>query len=267
MPYSKPLRPDSYVQQTLLRYSGSEHYEFNRYVLLTNFSHYVQMFKDLGKHKAYSNKNWEVVHNDALDCSIVSFGIGSPLAGMVMHCLGYLDQVDAVIMLGLAGGLAEELQVGDFILPTASIRDEGTSRHYLHSDMPALPNFKVQHIIEKTAKQMKIKTRSGIFKTTDYRMWEFDHEFAKILKEQKVVAIEMEIAALFSVGFSLGKPIGAIMLISDLPLMHSGIKRADSTKEVLSEYCDKHLKLGLNSVKNLKKEDVFQIGEVLPYEW
>ena len=266
MPYSKPLRPDSYVQQTLLRYSGCEHYEFRRYVLLTNFPDYVDMFKALGKHTAYK-KSWEVVHNKELDCSIVNFGIGSPLAGMVMHCLSYLDQVDAVIMLGLAGGLAEKLEVGDFVLPTASIRDEGTSQLYLHHDAPALPNFKVQHIIEKTAKQMKIKTRSGIFKTTDYRMWEFDDEFSRLLKEQRVVAIEMEIATLFSVGFSLGKPIGAVMLISDLPLTHSGIKRSESTKEILAEYCTKHLNLGISSIKNLNKEKVFQIGEVLPYEW
>jgi AMP nucleosidase len=108
------LRPDSYVHNTLLRYSGSEHFTFQRYVLLTNFGEYVEKFKALGEHEATSAQ-WETVHNKALDCSMVNFGIGAPPAAMVMHCLGYLDQVDGVIMLGLAGGIADELEVGDMV--------------------------------------------------------------------------------------------------------------------------------------------------------
>ncbi len=157
--------------------------------------------------------------------------------------------------------------MGDLVLPTASIRDEGASRHYLHRDVPALPNFKVQRIIAESSTDMGIKTRSGIFKTTDYRMWEFDEEFSGLLKEQKVVAIDMEIAALFSVGYSLGKPVGAVMLISDLPLLRSGIKRSDTTREVLEAFSEIQLQLGLRSLKKLKDEGVFQLGEVLPFEW
>jgi len=265
MPYTK-LRPDSYVHHTLARYTGSEHHEFRRYVLLTNFTDYTERFKALGPHAARRG-NWESVHNEALDCSLINFGIGAPAAAMAMHCLGYLDQVDAVIMLGLAGGLAEEMQMGDIVLPTASIRDEGASRHYLHSDVPALPNFKVQRVIAETGAEMGVRTRSGIFKTTDYRMWEFDGEFAALLKEQKVVAIDMEIAALFSVGYSLGKPVGAAMLISDLPLLRSGIKRSDSTREVLEQHADMQIQLGLRSVARLKAQGVFRLGEVLPFEW
>jgi AMP nucleosidase len=116
MAYKKPLRPDSYAEHTLRRYSGSEPKEFRRYVLLTNFPDYVASFKALGENTHHS-KAWDVVHNAELDCSLVNFGIGSPLAAMTMHCVGYLDQVDAVIMLGLAGGLAEQLKVGDSVLP------------------------------------------------------------------------------------------------------------------------------------------------------
>ena len=266
MPYSTPLRPDSYVHHTLHRYTGSEYHEYQRYVFLTNFSDYTEKFKTLGTHVEHKG-NWESVHIEDLDCSMINFGIGAPAAAMAMHCVSYLDQVDAVVMLGLAGGLAAEIKLGDVVLPTASIRDEGTSEHYLHSDMPALPNFKVQRIIAQTAKEMGINTRSGIFKTTDYRMWEFDEEFAHLLKEQKVVAIDMEIAAVFSVGYALRKPVGAVMLISDLPLIRSGIKRADSTREVLDVFCEKHLQLGFQSVKKLKEEGVFRRGEVLSFEW
>ena len=265
MAYGK-LRPDSYVHNTLLRYSGSEHFTFRRYVLLTNFGEYVEKFKALGEHE-FARGHWDTVHNEALDCSLVNFGIGAPPAAMAMHCLAYLDQVDAVIMLGLAGGIADELEVGDLILPTASIRDEGASRHYLQSDTPALPNFKVQHVLAKTARDMNLKTRSGIFKTTDYRMWEFDEEFSGLLREQKVVAIDMEIAALFSVGYALGKPVGALMLVSDMPMIRSGIKRADSTRGILGAHCETQMKLGLAAVARLQKDQVFQAGEVLPFEW
>ncbi len=266
MGYRKPLRPDSYAEHTLRRYSGSEPTDFQRYVLLTNFPDYVDRFKALGEHTAHS-KAWDVVHNPELGCSLINFGIGSPLAAMTMHCISYLDQVDAVIMLGLAGGLAESMRIGDFVLPTASIRDEGASDHYLHGDVPALPNFKVQHVIQGAAKQLGIKTRSGIFKTTDYRMWEFDSEFSELLETQRVVAIDMEISCLFTVGYTFGKPIGAVMLISDLPLLRSGIKQSGSTKDVLAEFCSQHLELGVRSIKTLKEQGVFQVGEVLPFEW
>ena len=266
MPFRKPLRPDSYVQHTLLRYGGGEPQTFKRHVLLSNFRDYAELFKGLGAHSAHKTA-WEVVHSHELDCSLICFGIGSPMAGMVMHCLGYLDHVDSVIMLGLAGGLADEMQVGDFVLPTASIRDEGTSRHYLHADTPALPNFKVQHAIAKAARDMDIRTRSGIFKTTDYRMWEFDERFARVLKDQRVVAIDMEISALFSVGYALGKPVGAIMVISDLPLVHSGIKRSGSTSQILEAFGEKHLQLGIQAHRTLEEDRVFEAGEVLPFEW
>lgn len=226
----------------------------------------MEHFKQLDGSEVYK-RNWEVAHNSNVGISMINFGIGSPLAGMVMHCLGYLDQVDAVIMLGLAGGLAEELSVGDFVLPTAAIRDEGTSRHYLHSDVPAEPNFKIQHVIQQTGNEIGIKVRSGIVKTTDYRMWEFDKVFSSLLREQRVVAIDMEISALFSVGYAMGKPVGAVMLVSDMPLMRTGVKTSKSTDNILSEYSASHLELGMKSVENLKKHKVFQAGEVMPFEW
>ncbi len=266
MPYQKPLRPDSYVKHTLRRYSASEPHTFRRFVLLTNFDAYLNRFKELGEHEQTSH-HWDVIHNKELDISMVNFGIGAPLAAMAMHCVSYLDQVDAVIMLGLAGGLAEEMNVGDFVLPTASIRDEGASHHYLHSNVPAEPNFKIQHIMAQTARDMGIRTRSGIFKTTDYRMWEFDEEFSETLREQRVVGIDMEISALFSVGYAMGKPIGAIMLISDMPLLRSGVKTTSSTDNILDQYCEQHLQLGIKSIQKIKHQGVFQAGEVLPFEW
>ena len=266
MAYSKPLRPDSYVHHTLLRYTGSEYHEYKRYVLLSNFPEYPEKFKALGDFVEHRG-NWQSVHVEALDCSMINFGIGAPAAAMVMHCIGYLDQVDAVIMLGLAGGVADEIQLGDIVLPTASVRDEGASRHYLQGDTPALPNFKVQRVIAQAAREMGLKTRSGVLKTTDYRMWEFDQDFSQLLKEQKVVAIDMEISAIFSVGYALRKPVGAAMLVSDLPMIRSGIKRAESTRELLESHGDLQLQLGLASLNKLKEEGVFRRGEVLPFEW
>jgi AMP nucleosidase len=266
MPYQKPLRPDSYVKHTLQRYSDCKPHKFQRYVLLTNFSAYLDRFREMGECTTHK-RNWEVVHNKELEVSMMNFGIGSPLAGMAMHCVSYLDQVDAVIMLGLAGGLAEEMQVGDFVLPTASIRDEGTSRHYLQTDVPAEPNFKIQHIIQQSAGDMDIRVRSGIFKTTDYRMWEFDEEFADLLRMQRVVAIDMEIATLFSVGYAMGKPIGALMLISDMPLLRSGVKTTDSTDNILADHSEQHMQIGLKAIENIRNQGVFQVGEVLPFEW
>ncbi len=57
----------------------------------------------------------------------------------MIHCLAYLDHLKSVIMLGMCGGIDDTLEVGDFVVPSAAIRGEGTSRHYLPREFPAIP--------------------------------------------------------------------------------------------------------------------------------
>lgn len=249
---SSLLRPDSYARNTLERYTGSSVDEFGPYILLCNFPRYAQDFAEktgCGIKSGY----WDVVHDPVSGVSIINYGVGSPSSGIIMHCLSFLDKLECVIMLGMCGGIADDLEVGDIIIPTASIRDEGTSQHYLPKDVPAQPGFWINRISEEViTERTGKKPKNGIMLTTDYRMWEFDQEFIDYILKHRILAIDMEIATLFSVGYALNVPTGAIMLVSDLPLRKGGIKSKDSAKEIFCKFTDNHLRMGIEIMATIR---------------
>lgn len=241
----KLLRPDSYARHTLERYTGSSVKEFRSNILLCNFERYVESFADHTGNEIQSGY-WNVSHDAERDISIINHGVGSPSAGIVMHCLSFLDNIKSVLMLGMCGGIEDDCEIGDLIVPTASIRDEGTSRHYLPQDVPAIPCVELTRISEQVVQNSTGKrARSGIMLTTDYRMWEFDEEFIDYIFKHRIIAVDMEIATLFSVGYALGVPTGALMLVSDLPLRKGGIKSKDSAQDIFTTYTNEHLKMGV----------------------
>ena len=260
---SNQLRPDSYARNTLVRYTGSSVEEFGSYILLCNFQRYVEDFAKVTDSTVQTGY-WSVVHDKKADISIINHGVGSPSAGIIMHCLSYLDKLQCVLVLGMCGGIDDEVEIGDIIIPTASIRDEGTSKHYLPKDVPAQPGFWINRIAEEVIGQtMNKKPKSGIMLTTDYRMWEFDEEFIRYIQKHRILAIDMEIATMFSVGYALNVPTGAIMLISDMPLRKGGIKSKDSAREVFCNYTNNHLRIGIDIVEAIKK---VRTTEVPKYE-
>lgn len=253
---SSQLRPDSYARNTLERYTGSLVEDFGSYILLCNFQRYVEDFSKVTSSPIQSGY-WSVVHDKKSSISLINHGVGSPSAGIIMHCLSYLDKLECVIMLGMCGGIDDEVEIGDIIIPTASIRDEGTSKHYLPQDVPAQPGFWINRIAEEViCQKMGRKPKSGIMLTTDYRMWEFDAEFIDYILKHRILAIDMEIATLFSVGYALNVPTGALMLVSDLPLRKGGIKSKDSAQDVFCNYTDNHLRIGLDVIEAIKQVKV-----------
>ena len=248
------LRPDNYARHTLERYTGSSVNEFCSNIILVNFDRYIKSFAELSSQKI-SYANWSLVHNHEKDITMINYGVGSPVAGIVMHCLSYLDDLKTVLMLGMCGGIDDDLEVGDLVIPTASIRDEGTSAHYLPKDVPALPNFGINRISEQVfQKQFGKLPKTGIMHTTDYRMWEFDQEFIDYILKHRIIAIDMEIATLFSVGHALNVPTGALMLVSDVPLRKGGIKSKDSAKEIFTDHTETHLDIGIKVIEELCRQ-------------
>ncbi len=65
------------------------------------------------------------------------------------------------------------------------------------------------------------------------------------------MAIDMETATLFSAGFYNGIPTGALLLVSDQPMVPEGIKTAASDKKVTQDYLELHLKIGIDALKEL----------------
>lgn len=237
------------VTNWLPRYTGEKLENFGSYILLTNFSNYVYMF-------AASN-NVQVVGEGrpmqcatAEDITIINFGMGSPTAATVMDLLTAI-QPKAVLFLGKCGGLKKRNKLGDLILPIAAIRGEGTSNDYFPAEVPALPAFALQKAVSTTIRDHGVDYWTGTVYTTNRRVWEHDEPFKEYLQKVRAYAIDMETATIFTVGFYNKIPTGALLLVSDQPMIPEGVKTEESDKAVTAQYVDRHLQIGIASLKQL----------------
>ncbi|MCY7409018.1 MAG: AMP nucleosidase, partial [Chitinophagales bacterium] len=87
--------------------------------------------------------------------------------------------------------------------------------------------------------------------TTNRRVWEHDEEFKKYLKSLRCMAIDMETATIFVTAFKNQIPTGALLLVSDQPMIPEGVKTEASDKKVSEQYTELHLKIGIDSLKQL----------------
>ena len=237
------------VNNWLPRYTGEKLENFGEYILLTNFSNYVTMFAKWNKvHIVGIEKPMQCA--TANNITIINFGMGSPTAATIMDLLSALSP-KAVLFLGKCGGLKKRNKIGDLILPIAAIRGEGTSNDYYPAEVPALPAFALQKAISTTIRENSIDYWTGTVYTTNRRVWEHDEEFKKYLQKIRAYAIDMETATIFIVGFFNKIPTGALLLVSDSPMIPEGVKTEASDITVTAQFVERHLKIGVNSLKQL----------------
>lgn len=239
---------------TLERYTGSNSDEFQPYILLTNFKRYVNAFGERFAIETRHGSAMRAAHAPAAGISIIDYGVGSPVAALIIELLSFI-RPKAVLMLGMCGGLRDEYTIGDFFNPVAAIREEGTSNAYMPPQCPALSSFVIQRYVCEELERRALTYRTGVIHTTNVRFWEFNPDFCTTLKVERVQAIDMECATLFTVGFSRYVPVGALMLISDLPLKIGGVKTKESARRVFEEYAGVHLDTGISVLGNLKAQE------------
>ncbi len=237
------------VSNWLPRYTGEKLENFGKYLLLTNFSNYVKLFAEWN--------NVEVVGEGrpmqcatAQNISIINFGMGSPGAATIMDLLSAISP-QAVLFLGKCGGLKKRNKLGDLILPIAAIRGEGTSNDYFPAEVPAMPAFALQKAVSTTIRDYGVDYWTGTVYTTNRRVWEHDGEFKQYLQQIRAYAIDMETATIFTVGFYNKIPTGALLLVSDQPMVPEGVKTEESDKKITSSFVENHLRIGIDSLKQL----------------
>ena len=238
------------VENWLPRYTGQPLEYFGKYILLTNFINYVHLFAQLQQVEVKGLDNSMQCATSG-DISIINFGMGSPNAATVVDLLSAIEP-KAVLFLGKCGGLKKKNQVGDLILPIAAIRGEGTSNDYMPIEVPALPAFALQKVISAAIRDFNKDYWTGTVYTTNRRIWEFDQKFKRYLKKLRAMAIDMETATIFTVAFVNEIPAGALLLVSDIPMIPEGVKTDDSDKKVTNDFVTTHVKIGIDSLNKLK---------------
>lgn len=237
------------VENWLPRYTGTPLEDFGEYILLTNFINYVDTFA--------SENNVSIIGQEkpmqtatANNITIINFGMGSAMAATVMDLLSAIKP-KATLFLGKCGGLKKKTKLGDLILPIAAIRGEGTSDDFMPSEIPALPSFSLQRAVSSMIKKHELDYWTGTVYTTNRRVWEHDDKFKKYLRKTRSIGIDMETATLFTVGFMNEIPRGALLLVSDNPMIPHGVKTSESDKDVTNSFVNHHLQIGIEALEEL----------------
>lgn len=239
------------VRNWLPRYTGVPLDQFGEHVLLTNFGGYLDVFSRLtgaeivGRDRPMPSATFDGI-------TMINFGMGSANAATVMDLLSAI-QSKAVLFLGKCGGLKKKNQLGDLILPIAAIRGEGTSNDYLPPEVPALPAFSLQRAVSTMIRDLEHDYWTGTVYTTNRRVWEHDEEFKAYLRKTRCMAIDMETATVFAVGFANKLPAGALLLVSDQPMIPEGVKTEASDKVVSTNFVESHIKVGIEALKLIRR--------------
>jgi len=181
---------------------------------------------------------------------MINFGMGSANAATIMDLLSAV-QPKACLFLGKCGGLKKKNKLGDLIIPIAAIRSEGTSNDYLPPEVPALPAFMLQRAVSSAISEYGRDYYTGTVYTTNKRVWEYDERFKRYLSKTRSMAVDMETATIFSVGFHNEIPSGALLLVSDQPMISDGVKTQESDQFVTEHFVNDHIKIGLNSIMEM----------------
>jgi uridine phosphorylase len=117
-------------------------------------------------------------------------------------------------VLGWCGSLQGDLRIGDLVVPTEAVSEEGTSRHYpIAGDRPRSAAV-LNSVIERSLREQGLKYRMGGVWTTDAPYRETP---SKVLAYGRmgVLAVEMEMAALMTVALFRGISLGGLLVVSD----------------------------------------------------
>ncbi|HRA56687.1 MAG TPA: AMP nucleosidase [Thermomonas sp.] len=239
------------VDNWLPRYTGVPLDGFGQHILLTNFGGYLAHFSEMtGAPIVGLDRPMPSATIDGI--TLINFGMGSPNAATVMDLLSAICP-KAVLFLGKCGGLKRKNQLGDLVLPIAAIRGEGTSDDYLPPQVPALPAFAMQRVISTSIRDLELDYWTGTVFTTNRRVWEHDDEFKEKLRTMRCMAIDMETATIFAAGFANRIPCGALLLVSDQPMIPEGVKTEASDAKVSAEFVQNHIKVGIEALKLIRR--------------
>lgn len=242
------------VSNWLPRYTGIPTETIGSYILLVNFSSYVKLFAEWNNVEVMGGDR-NMLSATANDITIINFGMGSANAATIMDLLTAVSP-KACLFLGKCGGLKAKNKLGDLIIPIAAIRGEGASNDYMPPEVPAMPAFSLQKAVSATICEYNCDYWTGTVYTTNRRVWEHDDQFKEHLRKLRCMGIDMETATLFVAGFSNEIPTGALLLVSDQPMVPEGVKTEASDEVVTKQFADRHLQIGIDSLNELKNQGV-----------
>lgn len=245
------ITKEEIVKNWLPRYTGTPLEEFGEYVLLVNFADYVEKFSRDNDCPIRGIGSAMQTATSPDGITIINYGIGSPNAATIMDLLSAVKP-KACLFLGKCGALKKTINPGDFILPIGALREGSASSHYFPPEVPALPSFNLQKTVAMVINRHGRDYWTGTVYSTNRRVWEHDEKFKEYLSNVRAEGIDMETSTIFLVGFANHIPKGALLLVTDSPMIPEGVKTEASDARITREYLDLHLAIGVETLREVK---------------
>jgi uridine phosphorylase len=170
-------------------------------------------FEDQGSRHIYT-ANLAVGSGSTAGMSLCGPFIGAPYGAMILETL-IAWGVTQVVFMGWCGAISKDVHIGDMIVPNGALVNEGTSLHYLQKTMDVvLPSKIILQKTRQTIKSSQMTYHEGLVWTTDAAFRE-TREAVVSFQERGVLAVEMELSALLSVGVFHDVDVSALLVVSD----------------------------------------------------
>ncbi len=240
-------------------YTGTKAEDFQRYILFTNYDMHVEVFLSLFPdcikpdrpvqmpayhHKLPDNKGY----------TLINIGIGPSNAKTITDHVAVL-RPDAIVMVGHCGGLRNHQDIGDFVLATGFMRDDGVLDELLPLSIPITPNHLLNVYLMEILEKYERPYRMGTVYTTDNRNWEFiKRRTVEKIHISRSVAIDMESATVATNGYRYRVPFATLLCVSDKPL-HGKPKLSSYAQSFYENSKELHLKIVLEALRKSKESN------------
>jgi AMP nucleosidase len=241
----------------LEHYTGTDAKNFQRNILFTNYDMHVDVFKKffpdcLAPENKVQMPAYHHVLPDNKGYSLVNIGVGPSNAKTISDHVAVL-RPDAVIMVGHCGGLRNHQDIGDFVLATGFMREDGVLDEILPLNIPITPNHLLNVYLKEVLDKYERNYRLGTVYTTANRNWEFiKRRTVEQIHMSRSIAIDMESATVATNGYRYRIPFATLLCVSDKPL-HGKPKLSGEAQTFYENSKELHLKMVIEALKMSKK--------------
>lgn len=190
----------------------------------------IQPFLSDVEELAYNREYRSLVGNyQGIRVLALSTGIGGASAGIAVEELKNLG-VENLIRIGSYGSLQPQVKIGDLILVSGAVRDDGASKAYIEPIFPAVPDSDLLFACVCAAKNRAIRFHTGIARSHDSFYTDREAEIDAYWSKRGVLGADMETAALYTIGRLRG--------LSAMSILNNVVAFEEDTLDAIGDYVD-----------------------------
>ena len=187
--------------------------------------------------------------------TVTSTGIGGASATIALEEL-ITCGAKYFIRIGSAGACQSQIDIGDLIISTGAVREEGASKMYVSQNYPAIASFELLRIIDDTSTELGYSLFKGITRSHDSFYIDNERQLIKHWNSKNILGSDMETSAIYTVG--------SLRQVDVVSILNNVVRYQTESIDIVNDYVDdktkaaegekKEIILALESFYNLYKE-------------